>query len=211
MSLIMDSNGQTLLHWSVANNDLDSSLKLMEKMSVKEISLSNFDNKYTALHLAAQNGSVEIINLLLERGQRALACKVDRYGQTALHWCSSNPEHFASAKSLMQIMECEDLCIQNTSNQYTALHVAVQANNVDLVELMTAKSKSPLVCKIDQHGQTALHWAAIRGNYRACQIFCKYMNRLHINRMSNDHKTASDLAIAGGYHDIAVLLKSIPM
>ncbi len=202
----VDSYGQTSLHWAASNNDFDNAKDLIEKMSVEEICLCNFDNKYTALHLAAQKGAVKIINLLLEKGQRTLASKVDRYGQTALHWCSYSQEHFPSAEALVQVMEPEDLSIQNDDNKYTVLHLAAQGENVLLIDLLMAKGGHGLACKIDKHEQTALHWSASKGDYQACQILCKYMDRSDIDRKAKSGQTARDFAIAKSYSEIISLL-----
>lgn len=119
MITVVDSFGQTVLHWAASNNDFDSAQAAIEKMSIEEICLPNLDNKYTALHLAAQKGAVKIINLLLENGGRTIASKVDKYGQTALHWCSYSEEHFSSAEALVRVMEPEELSIQNEDNKDT--------------------------------------------------------------------------------------------
>ncbi len=202
----VDSNGQTALHWAASNNDFDKAKDLIEKMSVDEICLCNSDNKYTALHLAAQKGAVKIINLLLEKGQGTLANKVDRHGQTALHWCSYSQEHFPSAEALVRIMEPEDLSIQNNDNQYTVLHLAAQGGNITLIDLLVAKGGHGLTCKIDQYGQTALHWSASKGDYQACQILCKHMDKSDINRKAQSGQTARDFAIAKNHSEIISLL-----
>jgi ankyrin repeat protein len=274
----VDNYGQTGLHWAASNNDFDNAKDLIEKMSVDEICLCNFDNKYTALHLAAQKGAVKIINLLLGKGHRILACKVDRYGQTALHWCSDSREHFQcaealvqimepedlsiqtndnkytvlhlaaqkgvvkiinlllekgqrtlackvdwngqtalhwcsfsrehfqSAEALVQIMESEDLSIQNYDNNYTVLHLAAQGENILLINLLMAKGGHELACKIDIYGQTALHWSVSKGNYQACLILYKYMEWSDINKKAQNGKTARDYAIAKNYSEIISLL-----
>ncbi len=205
MKIAVDSFGQTPLHWAVNHNDFNTAKELIEKMSIDEIAICNTSNGYSALHIAAQKGAIRIINLLLEKGKRTLANKVDHYGQTALHWCSFSEKDFPSAEALVAFMEPEDLSIQNIQ-KYTVLHFAAQGENISLMELLVSKGNPGLASKVDQNGQTALHWAATKGNYRACEILCNHMNSTDINLKSLSGQTARDFAIAQNQSEIITLL-----
>lgn len=102
--LIIDIYGQTLLHWAVAHQHYEAADALIKKMNRDEILLGTHANKYTVLHLAAQNGSIQIMELLLKNGQQELASKVDKFGQTALHWAASQGD-FSACTMLCQYMD----------------------------------------------------------------------------------------------------------
>ena len=53
---------------------------------------ANDNDGWTPLHLAAENGQLTTVRLLLSKG--AKINKQNRYGRTPLHWaCSSNQVH----------------------------------------------------------------------------------------------------------------------
>jgi ankyrin repeat protein len=114
---------------------------------------------YTALHLAAQKGSSQSIQSLVNATKDLLPefiSAVDHYGQTALHWAASQGNGAAST-SFCEVMKPEDINIQATISQQTALHFAVQGGHLDVVRLLIAKGAD--VDLKDVEGRTALNWA----------------------------------------------------
>ena len=73
----------------------------------------------------------------------------------------------------------------------------------------TQDSIPEFISAVDEYGQTALHWAAGRGNLKASECLCKEMKSEGINiQMTVRQQTALHFAVQGGYTDIVRLLIS---
>ena len=56
----------------------------------------------------------------------------------------------------------------------------------------------------DNNGETALHWAALRGNVDVAKILIE--NGVHVNVTDKNNETAIEVAIRHGHHQIAELI-----
>nr|KAG5690418.1 hypothetical protein BaRGS_026465 [Batillaria attramentaria] len=105
-----------------------------EEEVAEAMSVRNYDG-LTCLHIAVQNGSTDIVGLLLERGADINA-KDGKSGRSAIHFAveNSQPSHH---RVLMQLLEHPSLRINTaTFAHQTALQLARGRHRLDLVHLL---------------------------------------------------------------------------
>ena len=90
---VVDIHGQTALHWAASKGNLKACQKLYQAMSVSAIAIRIKDRLQTALHFAVQGDYCHIVELLLSKDDitKELLVKVDKYGQSVLHWAAGKP------------------------------------------------------------------------------------------------------------------------
>ena len=201
-----DVYGQTALHWAAGKGFEEIAKKLIDKMDDNEISIQKEENKYTALHLAVQSNNIEIVQELLDKNIPGFVGKQDVYGQTALHWAAGKGFE-EIAKKLIDKMDDNEISIQKEENKYTALHLAVQSNNIEIVQELLDKNIPGFVGKQDVYGQTALHWAAGKGYNEIVDLLLDEMSDDAIKLQATDRKcTALDFATQGHHTEVINLL-----
>ena len=87
-----DCKGETVLHYFARNNDAENALKIL-KFNEKERSIlinSTNGKGKTALHIAALNGSVQFMEILINNGNGIDCSLEDNDGQTPLQQCISS-------------------------------------------------------------------------------------------------------------------------
>ncbi|KAK1784917.1 hypothetical protein P4O66_018351 [Electrophorus voltai] len=153
----------------------------------------------SALHLAASNGLINSLNLLLSHGVNLHAS--DTAGKTALH-LSAGGGHSACVQRLLQCRSPVDI---TDLQGRTALHDAAYAGHSIIIKMLCDGGAS--VSAIDMDGQSPLLLAAWRSHSRACQQL------LHCGASSTSqdkqNKTALILACEHPCRDVVeVLLKN---
>ncbi|KAJ7496262.1 hypothetical protein B0H11DRAFT_858116 [Mycena galericulata] len=184
---------------------------------------------WTALHIASENGHLEIARLLIEHNASVdLACKD---GWTALHLASENGHleiarlliehtasvdpltidgwtalHFASRNGHLEIAR---LLIEHTASVdpltidgWTALHLASRNGHLEIVRLLIEHNASVDPVTID--GWTSLHLTSWNGHLEIVRRLIQH--NAAVNLANNDGKTALDLALGKGHLDVVQLL-----
>lgn len=217
---VADIHGQTALHLAASRGNADACRILYQAMSPSAITLQIPGRLQTALHFAVHGGYYDIVQMLISNDEisKEFLGKVDEYGQSVLHWAAGKPsdQGFDIANLLMEkALElpsdiCKNFFLAKKREGYTALHIAVHSNsNRTIASLVNAtKGRIPeFISATDDYGQTALHWAAGRGNLEASKCLCNAMEHEKINiRMKDRLQTALHFAVQGGYTDIVKLL-----
>lgn len=144
-------------------NLISSVLDLVPEMSI------NIRAQFgkTALHIAAENGSCNALNRLLDIGQtstmmssifwrrsqlRVLELNArDDHGETPLMYAAQKG-HSSIVERLTQTRKA-DLTMEGR-RRHTALHMAIQHEHVDIAKVLIDLGANP--CAKDQHGQTPL-------------------------------------------------------
>ncbi len=127
------------------------------------------NNGWTALHYAVQQGRVEMVKLLLDKG-----ASIDDEGRNG--WTDLQ---FAVFKGYIEIISilldkgAKVSACEKTSGM-TALHYAAIWGNVDAVKEILKYSKIDDINIKDNNGKTALHYAATWGNVDLAQELVKY-------------------------------------
>ena len=136
----MITNQNTPLHEAIANNkQLTSEALIAAGASFLPNAFGN-----TPLHLAAQQGNISIALLLLQKNHPVNVA--NNRGLTPLHACASlckeasEPVTDNSKDCFMKLAACLILYSADVdavdSNKYSAIHMAAQRGNLDMVQLL---------------------------------------------------------------------------
>ena len=119
------------------------------------IDINTTDNLgYTALHTAAQNSSLEVVEFLIDQGANPYSTA--KNGDTILHSaCLSN--YHPKAK-VVYLMRYETLVNMKNSKDYTPLLIAAEFNTLSTVECLVNNGAD--VHAVNHKGDTALYRAA---------------------------------------------------
>lgn len=153
-----DANGNTPFLNAAYRNEL-AMVKLLSK-DVKDFNIANNEGE-TALMLAVQSNSPEVVKFLLDKGSNAIA-KAEN-GNTIAYYLlesfdSSNPSIFDGKMKLLQEEGVEFNTTQAEGN--TLLHLAAKDNNLELLKRIESFDID-INAKNDE-GLTALHLAAMK-------------------------------------------------
>jgi ankyrin repeat protein len=182
---VADSNGETALHHAIINGKeksfsflltqdnqpiaqknkfgktpliLASELSLVHACKIllsRDVNVNVFDNDgWTALMYASSKGNAEIVSLLLS-SNADITIKDNDFNQTAyLIACRMGHIH------IMQILISYDTNVHDCDYyQRSALHIAVEINNYDMVEFVIGTGVDPLAR--DKFHLTAKEWAIV--------------------------------------------------
>ncbi|VDD89908.1 unnamed protein product [Enterobius vermicularis] len=184
-----DKYGRTPLHYAAMEGNIRAARELITfnaDVTAKD------RNGMTPLHTAAAYGSLLVVRLLVDTGARIL--DTDSQGNTALHLAAKSGHR----KIVQTILEAEKeqvilLEARNTSGD-NVLHVAVDANSIDVVQYL-------LKCGCDVNGKgamknTALHSAASKGYRDIVEVLLKEIlleskkTLMNVQTSDTDHELA---------------------
>eukprot|EP00262_Sarcandra_glabra_P014028 TRINITY_DN4008_c0_g1_i1.p1 TRINITY_DN4008_c0_g1~~TRINITY_DN4008_c0_g1_i1.p1 ORF type:complete len:466 (+),score=73.41 TRINITY_DN4008_c0_g1_i1:156-1400(+) len=154
----------------------------------------------TALHTAATQGHIEVVNLLLE-ADGSLAKIGKSNGKTALHSAARNG-HVEVVKALLS--KEPGILTRIDKKGQTALHMAVKGQNLEVIEELI--NCDPLVINlVDNKGNTALHISTRKGRAQIVKrlLALKGVDTKAINKFG---ETALDTAEKTGHSDITAIL-----
>ncbi len=157
------------------------------------------NNGSTALHFAAEKGSVECITLLNNSSSSMRIQNND--GRTALHTAAFNGHR--ECIELLCKLDPELIKMQDNKGE-TALHRSAINDHRDCVEIL-CKLDSELIRMKADAGRTVLHWAAYKGHTECLKLLCKIDSEL-IRMKTRGGWTALRAAAANGHRDCVEFL-----
>ena len=201
---VQDNYGNTPLHFLSRNGDLQC-VKLIVKTSTVRVdpNLINI-NRQTALHLACENGHVNIVEDLLVHAKFNPNVP-DIYGNTAVHIATWKGDLGLVKLIFVTSTVSIDRDVSNKHIQ-TALHIACEYGHTNIVEYLLAHAKfNPNVQ--DDNGNTALHIATRKGDLGLVNlIFVTSTVSIDRDVSNNDKQTALHIACGNGHSHIAEYL-----
>lgn len=135
--------------------------------AILEVSMTVDLSNTTALHTAAAQGHIEVVNFLLEKGSN-LVIIAKSNGKTVLHSAARNG-HVEVVKAL--VCREPEVAMRIDKKGQTALHMAVKGQNLELVDELVKLNPS-LANMADAKGNTALHVASRKGRLQVKKLFC---------------------------------------
>jgi ankyrin repeat protein len=156
-----------------------------KKQNVKKAFSAYTKNGDTLMHCAARRGLTKALKKLHEEMKVSVNIVQQTTNETPLHATAYSG---AIGTLLYLLIHKADTDTQNI-NGYTPLHIAIHCNKIDLCHLLcTIKALN----KVDQDGNTALHWAAMRNNLELGRLFARA--GAPIAQLNDANKTARELA-----------------
>ena len=114
---------------------------------------------------------------------------IDEFGDTFLHRAAINQDIQGAKNYLANAQSDAELNIQNNLGQ-TALHIAVEVNNRQLVQLYLCHGASASI--FNNKGYTPIHRVCINGNYELLKVFQESLRKeqlaQEINRRDCDRR-----------------------
>ena len=188
---VVATNGEKFLHDFAETGDLDAVknfLYINGEINVDVDVNAKNNNGETALHLAAKNGHLAIVEELFKMPVHAQAKNND--GETALHLAAKNG-HI----DIVEVILAKGRMDINTTNkrQETALHIAARNGHTDIV--ISLSSSGVKIDTTNNNGETALHIAAKNDRREVVDALLGLMTEETINIKNKDGKTALYLAV----------------
>ena len=163
------------------------------------------DTGYTPLLVASQNGHVDLIDYLIDSSLAAVNEQNGSTGETALMISVEN----ANDEVLKLLLNKKNIDVNiKDSENVTPLIKATMRNNIKAIQELVTNSH--LLCDvnaIDDHGETALIWAAKTGNNKAVELLFNYGKNINSEIVDHAGYRAVSKAILAGNVDTLKLLK----
>ncbi len=193
-----DADSNTALSLAVQNNKPSTvSILLNYGFNVNHVNV--FD--MTPLQIAASNGSVVVIRILLE-DKNILVDLPNKRGSTAIHFAVASGHHLAASALLLQNA---NLNIKNICG-VAPLHIS--AYNCDFKSMKLLLDKGAMVDITNNDGATPFIVASMRGNSKVVKLLLDY--GAYVNMPDNSGHTALFVASRFGHKNlVSNLLKQL--
>lgn len=190
----MDEN----LRHALINNDIAKATKLLETHPIQNTPISYIPTEATVLHIASILGHVDIVKILIEKGE-VNANAQDEQGWSALIHSITNGQN-----EVIQLLLNSQVCEVNQEDVYqqTALHIEAEAGskNAKIAEWLIESGAS--LDAEDRDGMTPFLRAVEAHNFPVAKSL--YQKGCNICARSNDGRSC--LHIAAQHHFLDMVL-----
>ncbi|KAI0498256.1 hypothetical protein KFK09_021497 [Dendrobium nobile] len=212
---------ETALLIAAEKGFLDVVLELL-KYSSRETLVRKNRSGYDALHVAAREGHLAIVQALLEhdptlskafgpanvtplisaaiRGHTEVVKFLLDQDTSLLELSKTNGKnalHFSARQGHVEIVKAllgkdQQLARRTDKKGQTALHMAVKGSNCEVVKALVDADPATVMLP-DRSGNTALHVATRKKRSEIVSVLLSLPD-IHVNALTRDHKTAFDIA-----------------
>ena len=192
------SNGWTLIHTAVSNNQLEA-VKLLIKYGANlnvhaKDAFREMDTFETPLHLATFNGNDEITKLLIKHGANVNA---NVKGILPLHLAVCNND----LETINLILDKTDNINSKDENGSTPLHRAIWMKKVEVIKILISRGAN-IESKTNEDLRP-IHVAVMYGNFEILEILLKKgasVNAKSSVGLTPLHLLVQNLSMKGTYH-----------
>ncbi|KAF7540966.1 hypothetical protein G7054_g967 [Neopestalotiopsis clavispora] len=157
-TLIKNSSGRTALHMAIERKDEHIAQYLLDLKPPDQVQDDPFDGSMDSLLVTAcQSGCSEVVPKIIERWPSIVNTPDERFGQTPLSWACERG-HMAIIKELLRNDNVDVNKPATGWRKLTPLHLAVRAQNSDMVHLILEDIRVELDPENDD-GETPLKLA----------------------------------------------------
>lgn len=165
--------GWTLLHLAVAANNVQIVEDVLR--DYPDWDYPTKGKKWSLVHIAARNGHVELLALLLERkkgNQKATIEQISSDEATPLFAASKHGQTDAVSLLLrkganVNVRTRIKIRLNETRDGMTALHIAALGGHAKTVEILLRDPNTSIIGAKTNHSETALH-LAVQNNHKSC-------------------------------------------
>ena len=172
-------------------------IKFVEVILLPDTKLSyNFLSSNFLLHMAAQKGSVRIVEFLLSKTQM-FASYEDEFGNTPLFYAVEN-NCIEIVKLIVRHLNEDQI-----SEDFHSYCLAARLGYYEILKILCQKVANPNVSW--RNGDTFLHWAAGKGQFEIVKLLCSYTSNVNV---TNEHGiTPAMIARRNDYDEITNYLE----
>lgn len=182
---IAANNGYDPFHVAAKQGHLEV---LVELRVFPNLNMTTDSFNSTALHTAAAQGHIDVVNLLLDTDSD-LAKIARNNGKTVLH-TAARMGHLEVVKSLQR--KDPTIGFRTDKKGQSALHMAVKGQNVEIVQELIKPDPSVLLLE-DNKGNTPLHIATWKGRIQMVQCLVA-SEGIDVNAVNKSGETPLDIA-----------------
>ncbi|KAK8943138.1 Ankyrin repeat-containing protein [Platanthera zijinensis] len=212
---------ETALLIAAEKGFLDVVLELLKYSSRETLARKNRSG-YDALHLAAREGHLAIVQALMEidstlcksfgpanvtpvisaaiRGHAEVVNYLLAHDLSCVELSKSNGKnalHFSARQGHVEVVKAllekdQQLPRRTDKKGQTALHMAVKGTNTEVVKALVDADPATVMLP-DRSGNTALHVATRKKRSEVVSVLLSLPD-IHVNALTRDHKTAFDIA-----------------
>lgn len=230
-----NQSGETALYVAAEYGNADM-VKEMVKYYDSEAASIKARNGLDAFHIAAKQGDVEVVKVLME-ALPELSMTFDQSNTTALHTAAEQGHievvnfllqknrnmitirksnlktalHSCARKGHLEVVKAllnkePELAIWTDKKGQTALHMAVKGVSVEVVDELIAAANG-LINMVDGKTNTALHIATRKGRTQVVQALINHKGIINTEAINKSGETALDTAEKFGHLEIATILR----
>lgn len=160
--------------------------------------VEDMEDRFTALHLAARQGRLEMVTALLGQGDGAEVNATTKWGETPLILaaCTGRVE---VVRYLLEFNEID--CGWKCADGCTALHYAAHRGHQAVVAMLLVFSDEAELNAVNDRGQTPLYLAAERGHVGVVRQLLEQVG-IDRGRVTQDGITAFHVAVLEGRSEV---------
>lgn len=158
----------TTIHDATTKGDIEAVKAILDRYP-HCIDAIDTNTEQTPLHIAAQHGHDEIVEVLIEKGSRAFSM-TDNFGQTPLFTALNYGNDIIA--SFLLTPESSVINIP-TKRGWTSMHAVVYHSNGTFLIEKFMRIGCITIDATDRYGSTPLHYAAICGNTEAIKTLIR--------------------------------------
>ena len=176
-----DCQGRTALHHSLHGRDLSCLQYFLSKDA--NTGLRSLDSM-TVWHLAAQDGNVEALKVLLSRPEDSMSA-IDlktKDGRTPLLFASAS----TSKEAVSLLLDAGSSLTETASDGSSSLHYAVKSGSLEVVSFLIEKAVDP--CAVTKDGSNTIHYAVRWPGGKTAEIVSLLLEQGVDPRKTNDEE-----------------------
>uniref|UniRef100_A0A8K9UHF5 Ankyrin repeat and death domain containing 1B n=1 Tax=Oncorhynchus mykiss TaxID=8022 RepID=A0A8K9UHF5_ONCMY len=154
---VQNALGLTIMHCAAINNHTDIVTFIIYDLMMKELDKEDLSG-HRVFASAAEHGSVEMLQMLMEEAYNMATMEEDQNGDTPLHLAASNG-HLDAVQLLLKSFDTRD---EVNKLGETALYLAADAAHEDCVQALLEAGCDPNIVTMVRH--SALHPVSEKGH-----------------------------------------------